>query len=586
MLDKRFGESDPTLSLEERMFMRFQKEKVKSVRNSSAFNLESGDTEILTHKGQLLGDSNLDDHDWVSSDEEADAGDKKGSKGKGGALDKQVVDSLHFGGGLQYKGEGGVGAEDGMQPRKGRLDALQEIVMKSKLHKMQKKEAKEEMEEERSKLDKAYDDLFRGSMLDFNAKGKDRDSREGSDGKKSFSRDGAGSGVSGGGLNGEELDDYDQALKEMSYEARLPASERTKSAEEVALEEQKRIEELEEARLKRMRQVSHAGGGNNSKGGKSGEDNSAASGGNNNKRKHRTDDEIDDDNFQSINRARMNAQTTKAAAKAAAAGSGDNADAYNEYIRLGEGEDEEEDDEDSGSEEEDGDEEDDDEEEEEEEGEGSGSEAEDDDDEEDDNDVAVVAGGGIEDEEYSDSDDEEEEEVVPVKPTAAAKKGTASGVKFSATTLEADVKTNKKADFAASATAAPALKSALKATSNKPKNINPDDMSDGEDDDVDAAEDDGVNVDMPHKIDCPPDLEAFDELVEQYVVNVSHDMGVLIDRILAWNNVHLPGAEGRENRNLMHNFLDVLIKHFIRVGDSLAVLDVDLQKETLQQVSF
>ncbi len=80
--------------------------------------------------------------------------------------------------------------------------------------------------------------------------------------------------------------------------------------------------------------------------------------------------------------------------------------------------------------------------------------------------------------------------------------------------------------------------------------------------------DDGVNLAMPHKISCPADLEAFDELVEQHV-RCDADMCALITRILAWNSVHLPGAQGQENKNLMHNFLDVLLKHFVRVGDSL-----------------
>ena len=47
---RRFGESDADLSLEDKMFMRFQKERVKKARNVSLFNLEGGD-DVLTHKG-------------------------------------------------------------------------------------------------------------------------------------------------------------------------------------------------------------------------------------------------------------------------------------------------------------------------------------------------------------------------------------------------------------------------------------------------------------------------------------------------------------------------------------------------------
>ena len=72
------------------MFMSFQKEKIKKVRNSSIFNLDSynDDNEILTHKGKILSDGNYDDNDFVSDDDD------------NGALNKEVVDHLHFGGGL------------------------------------------------------------------------------------------------------------------------------------------------------------------------------------------------------------------------------------------------------------------------------------------------------------------------------------------------------------------------------------------------------------------------------------------------------------------------------------------------------
>lgn len=47
---RRFGESDADLSLEDKMFLRFQKERVKKARNISLFNLDGGD-DVLTHKG-------------------------------------------------------------------------------------------------------------------------------------------------------------------------------------------------------------------------------------------------------------------------------------------------------------------------------------------------------------------------------------------------------------------------------------------------------------------------------------------------------------------------------------------------------
>ena len=58
ILDRRFGESDPSMTPEERMLERFTREKQR-VSRSAVFNLD--DEEELTHYGQSL--SNLDDFD-------------------------------------------------------------------------------------------------------------------------------------------------------------------------------------------------------------------------------------------------------------------------------------------------------------------------------------------------------------------------------------------------------------------------------------------------------------------------------------------------------------------------------------------
>ena len=226
--DRRFGEADADLSLEDKMFLRFQKERVKKARNSSLFNLDSGEQDfVMTHKGQVLGEDNAADEDWRSDD------DDDGN----GKLGKEVVNSLHFGGGLVPRrgGERDEGSAEGEQGRKTRLDALQEIVMKSKLHKMQKKEAKEEQETEREKLDKDFQSLVSSSALEFRPTKRQR----------GYDED-----QSAGGTG--EWDDYDASLRAMAFEAKARPSDRTKSAEELAVEARKKLEELEAARLRRM----------------------------------------------------------------------------------------------------------------------------------------------------------------------------------------------------------------------------------------------------------------------------------------------------------------------------------------------
>lgn len=71
IVDRRFGENDPTMTPEERMLERFTKERQRSSKGV-AFNLD--DEDELTHYGQSL--SKLDDFDntGLTLDDEEDEG--------------------------------------------------------------------------------------------------------------------------------------------------------------------------------------------------------------------------------------------------------------------------------------------------------------------------------------------------------------------------------------------------------------------------------------------------------------------------------------------------------------------------------
>jgi nucleolar protein 14 len=74
IIDRRFGENDPTMTPEERMLERFTKERQRA-SNGVAFNLQ--DEDELTHYGQSL--SKIDDFDDVglgSDDDEDQPGTK------------------------------------------------------------------------------------------------------------------------------------------------------------------------------------------------------------------------------------------------------------------------------------------------------------------------------------------------------------------------------------------------------------------------------------------------------------------------------------------------------------------------------
>jgi nucleolar protein 14 len=70
-VDRRFGENDPTMSLEERMLERFTRERQRSSK-AAVFSLE--DEEELTHYGQSL--SKFDDFDDVGILDDEDEEDK------------------------------------------------------------------------------------------------------------------------------------------------------------------------------------------------------------------------------------------------------------------------------------------------------------------------------------------------------------------------------------------------------------------------------------------------------------------------------------------------------------------------------
>lgn len=172
----------------------------------------------------------MGEEDWRSDDD-----DDKGSLGK------DVVNTLHFGGGMIEKkgpniyGPGGDGHDGGENKApKNRLDALQEIVAKSKMFKLQKKEAKEEQENDREKLDKDFQSLVSQSMLDFKPTRRDR----------SEDKD-----------ENDIIDEYDLSLRAMAFEVKAKPSDRTKSDEEKAVEARTKLEELEAARLRRMNNI-------------------------------------------------------------------------------------------------------------------------------------------------------------------------------------------------------------------------------------------------------------------------------------------------------------------------------------------
>ncbi|KAJ3397754.1 nucleolar complex protein 14 [Lobulomyces angularis] len=208
-IDRRFGENDPTMSLEDKMMARFVQEKKNRSGKGSLFNLEDDDdNEGLTHFGQSL--SNMDEMDEAifnkisHLDEDED-----------GQLDKYTVSKAHF---------GGFGDEDDPDRKKSKNEIMKEIIAKSKFHKAERQKMKDENEGLREALD-ADLELVRGLLSQ--KKSKDTEKKENSD--------------------------YDLMVKELFFDKRAKPSDRSKSELEIAIEEKRRLEMLETERLERMK---------------------------------------------------------------------------------------------------------------------------------------------------------------------------------------------------------------------------------------------------------------------------------------------------------------------------------------------
>ncbi|KAH9938114.1 nucleolar protein 14 [Fomitopsis serialis] len=226
IVDRRFGENDPTLTPEERMLERFTREHQRASKGA-AFNLE--DEDELTHYGQNL--SKLDDFDNVGlgldDDEDEDEG----------RIDRSTVQQSHFGG---FGDEEEQDEDDEPARKKTKAEVMSE---------MQRQTEQEEDENLRHELDQQLDSirsLFspqippRRHLKHLS----NRSSRcpEASDGRRDRS--------------GQE---YDQYVRELVFEQRAKPKDRTKTEEEMALEEKEALERAERRRIRRMNGESEEG---------------------------------------------------------------------------------------------------------------------------------------------------------------------------------------------------------------------------------------------------------------------------------------------------------------------------------------
>jgi nucleolar protein 14 len=240
LVDRRFGENDPTMTPEERAAERFARESQKKMRKESMFNLEEDEEEFqLTHMGQSLtldgttvDDFDGGDLDGAESDEEASR-----KRKRFGEDDEDAEDFIDF-------GEDG---EDQPERKKSKAEVMKEVIAKSKFHKAERQKAKEDDDDLREELDQELPDLFE-ALRGMKAPAKPEPPKQDLD---TMNPERAAMLREPEGKDTEK--EYDQRLKQLTFDTRSKPTDRTKTEEEKVEEEAKRLKKLEEDRLRRMR---------------------------------------------------------------------------------------------------------------------------------------------------------------------------------------------------------------------------------------------------------------------------------------------------------------------------------------------
>ncbi|RFN47498.1 nop14-nuclear and nucleolar protein with possible role in ribosome biogenesis [Fusarium flagelliforme] len=230
ILDRRFGENDPTMAPEDKMLERFAREKQRSHKKNSMFDLEDDEpSESLTHMGKSISFDDMDDFKEDDLDEDYDS--------DGSVRERQRLKRIRA---LAAEGSDGEDGENGEPERKKtKKEVMEEVIAKSKYYKQERQAAKDEDEDLREQLDKELQNIQ--YMLHHIR----RDDKPQADG-------GVVSKIAGVDRDAFEKN-FDLQVKKLAQDKRAQPADRTKTEEEKAEEESKRLKELEDKRQKRMR---------------------------------------------------------------------------------------------------------------------------------------------------------------------------------------------------------------------------------------------------------------------------------------------------------------------------------------------
>ena len=227
---------------EEKALERFVKEKQRGSKKDSLFNLEDVEEDgQLTHFGKSLS---FDNPDRADDFNEVDI---EGSDSDGpDEFLKERPNKRRRLSDTDATSEDSTAKQDSRAVRpKSKKEVMEEVIAKSKLHKYERQQAKEDDDDLRAELDKGLPDLFelmRGTPRHVPPPP-----------------------VSNAGMNPDRLallngkeraqadKEYDERLRQMARDQRAKPTERTLTQEEKLLQEAEKLKGLEEKRLRRMK---------------------------------------------------------------------------------------------------------------------------------------------------------------------------------------------------------------------------------------------------------------------------------------------------------------------------------------------
>lgn len=214
---------------EEKMLERFAREKQKTHKKNSAFDLEDDDPmDGLTHMGRSI---DFGEEEELVDDFQED--DLKGDEDSDGDTREKRLKRLRA---IIAAGE--EEGEDGEPERKKtKKEVMEEVIAKSKLHKYERQAAKDDDDDLRVELDKELSSI-RGLLWSSLNGGKHLENAPLS---------------TIAGVDRDAFDkNFDIQVKKLAQDKKAQPSNRTKTDEEKAEEESVRLKKLEEKRQKRM----------------------------------------------------------------------------------------------------------------------------------------------------------------------------------------------------------------------------------------------------------------------------------------------------------------------------------------------